>query len=116
MIFALFQAHGLQLKTLKTEDIISFLNDSMFVKDLKLNAACTEVAVKLERKTTMTTIFKEILTAPVRIKDYDTSESTAFIFVSNYGRLRCDDVEGCFSYARLMAISTHLKNILELNG
>ena len=104
------------MKKLKDEEIRSYQSAIGFVKDFKLNATCTEINIQLEKAITINQIVKEILTSRLRIKNKDISKKKTLIFVNNYEMAKFDEVQGCFSYARLLAISAELKNILEVNG
>ena len=104
------------MKKHKDEEIKSNQSESGFVKDFKINATCTEINIQLEKAITISQIIKEIFTSPLRIKNNEISKNMTLIFVNNYKMVNCDDVQGCFSYARCLAVSAELKNILEVNG
>ena len=104
------------MKKRKDEETKSYQSESGFVKDFKINATCTEINIQLEKAITISRIIQELLTSPLRIKNNDISKNMTLIFVSNYKMAKCDDVQGCFSYARCLAVSAELKNILEVNG
>ena len=104
------------MKKLTAEEIKSLVAENQFLRDFELNTASTEISIKLERADTVKNIIKETLTVPVRRNDSNLSRNATFIFVSNCLTANSDVVEGCFDYARLLAISTQFKNMVEVNG
>ena len=101
---------------LTAEEIRSLLAGNQFLRDFELNTASTEISIKLERANTMEKIIKETLSVPVGKNNSNFSRNTTFIFVSNCLVANSDVIGGCFDYARLLAISTQFKNIVEVNG
>ena len=91
------------------------LQGDSFVQDFETNDAETEFFIKLKKASCMNSAIKEILTARRGRRNDKGTSKTTLIFPKIYkaGEL---DGQGSFSYARLLAISVHMKKVLEKAG